>query len=228
MIKVLLWDLDGTILDFIEAQYNAIKACFEKFNLGECSDEMIEIYSGINGKYWEALERGELTKQQVLFGRFEEFFDLYGIRKDIIPDFEEEYQIRLGDTVAFFPHAMEMLEYFHGKLPQVLVTNGTTVTQDRKMDNAKLRPLFDELFYSEKVGHEKPSVEYFNAVLSAIGNYEKDEILIIGDSLTSDMKGGNNAGIKTCWFNPKGLENTKGVHVDFEIRDLSELKNIVK
>lgn len=227
MFKTLLWDLDGTILDFKAAQYNAIKGCFEKFNLGICTDEMIEIYSGINAKYWEALERGELTKPQVLLGRFEEFFGLYNINKDVIPAFEDEYQIRLGDTVVFFPHAKEMLEYYHGKLPQVLVTNGTTVTQDRKLKNAELRPLFEHIFYSEKVGHEKPAKEYFDIVLSSIPSCAKEEVLIIGDSLTSDMKGGNNAGIQTCWYNPNGLSNTKGVHIDYEIKDLLELKEIV-
>lgn len=228
MIKVILWDLDGTLLDFHKAQNVAIKACFEHFKLGTITDEMIEVYSKINAKYWEKLERGEMTKARILLARFEEFFDLYGIDKTCIPEFEEMYQIRLGDTVSFFPNGYEIITGFKGKYLQCLVTNGTKVTQTRKLKNSKLDEVFDKFFISEDLGAEKPSIDFFKKVFEEIGGYSKDEVIIIGDSLTSDIRGGNNAGIRTCWFNPNHLENKHGEHVDYEIDKLDSLEAILK
>jgi len=228
MIKVILWDLDGTLLDFTMAQRNAMQSCFKKFNLGELTDEMLADYSLINAKYWEMLERGEMTKARILLARFEEFFGKYGLDQSCIPEYELEYQKRLGDTVAFFPHAFETITSLKGKVLQCLVTNGTKITQERKLKNSKLDVVFDKFFISEDVGAEKPSALFFDRVFSELGNVSKEEVIIIGDSLTSDIKGGNNAGVKTVWFNPGHLKNDKGVTVDYEITDLTELLEIIK
>lgn len=227
MIKVLLWDIDGTILNFLAAEKEAMKKCFEVCGLGVCTDEMIERYSKINKKYWEMLERGEIIKPQVLVGRFEEFFKSEGIITDCASKFNKEYQVRLGDTICFHDDAYELLKSFRGTVKQYAVTNGTKVAQDKKLNLSGLREIFDDVFISEELGVEKPGIGFFEKVWERIGRYESNEVMIIGDSLTSDMRGGNNAGILCCWYNPKKVVNDKGVRIDYEIDDLQKVREIV-
>ena len=228
MIKVILWDVDGTLLDFGAAEKVAIRQCFASHNMGECTDEMLGRYIVINRKYWEALERGELTKPEVLVGRFREFFETEGLPVEHAESFNEEYQVRLGDTVVFCDNAFELVQKYKGQIKQYAVTNGTKVAQDRKLKNSKLDTLFDDIFISDVLGVEKPNKAFFDKVFETIGTYARDEVLIVGDSLTSDIKGGNNAGILTCWYNPKKLEHTKDVNVDFLITNLWEIEQILQ
>lgn len=228
MIKAILWDIDGTLLDFEAAEKVAINQCFASHGMGECTDEMLKRYSTINRKYWEALEKGELTKPEVLVGRFREFFQTEGLPVEKAESFNEEYQVRLGDTVVFCDNGFELVQKLKGEVKQFAITNGTKVAQDRKLSNSKLITLLDDVFISDVLGVEKPNVEFFDIVLDRIGDYKKEELLIVGDSLTSDIRGGNNAGIATCWYNPKKLENNKGVNVDFEITNLWEIEQILQ
>ncbi len=228
MIKAILWDIDGTLLNFEAAEKVAIRQCFASHDMGACSDEMLAHYSKINRKYWEALERGELSKPEVLVGRFTEFFEKEGLPIEKAVSFNEEYQWRLGDTVVFCDNGYELVEKLKGTLKQVAVTNGTKVAQDKKLKNSKLIELLDDIFISDVLGVEKPNVGFFEVVFERLGDYKKDEILIVGDSLTSDIKGGNNAGILTCWYNPKKLVNDKGVQIDFEIENLWEIEEILR
>ena len=227
MIKVILWDIDGTLLSFKLAERAAIRACFAKFGLGEITDEMLARYSAINARYWKQLELGELTKPQVLRGRFEEFFLEYGLDTGCVDDFNAEYQVRLGETVVFNNNGKELVQRFRGKVKQYAVTNGTLVAQRGKLSNSGLDKLLDDVFISDVVGVEKPGIGFFDAVFAAIGHYEKDEVLIVGDSLTSDIQGGNNAGILCCWYDPAGQEVPAHLQVDYHIADLNELTGII-
>ena len=227
MIKVVLWDIDGTLLSFKLAERAAIRACFEKFGLGEITDEMLAEYSKINASYWKRLELGELTKRQVLRGRFEEFFNAYGLDTSCVDDFNAEYQVRLGETVVFNDNGRELVERLRGKVKQYAVTNGTLVAQRGKLKNSGLDQLLDGVFISDVVGVEKPGKGFFDAVFAAIGEYDKDEVLIVGDSLTSDMQGGNNAGILCGWYNPNGEPVPGGLRVDYDIRDLNAVELIL-
>ena len=227
MIKTILWDVDGTLLDFLAAERAAIKTCFRDFGLGECTDEMVARYSRLNVTYWERLETGELTKAQVLRGRFEEFFASEGIAFDRIDDFNAAYQLSLGDTICFNDDSYAVVASLRGRVKQYAVTNGTVTAQEKKLARSGLGALFDGVFISGQVGFEKPSAAYFDSVLAAIGPVEKSETMIVGDSLTSDIRGGNNAGIVTCWYNPAGKQNDLGVHVDHEIRDLHEVEALL-
>ena len=112
-------------------------------------------------------------------------------------------------------------------MPQYAVTNGTKIAQDGKLKNSGLIDVFDEVFISEVVGYEKPAVEFFDKVFETIGEYDRSEVLIVGDSPTSDIRGGNNAGIVTCWYNPKKLPNDAGVTVDYEITDLAQVLELI-
>ena len=228
MIKVILWDIDGTLLDFLAAERAAINSCFAHFGLGECTDEMLKSYSVINIKYWEALERGEMTKPQILVGRFREFFEKYNLDTELAQAFNAEYQVRLGDTIVFHKNALETVKALQGKVLQCVVTNGTKIAQDKKLRNSGLGDLMDHIFISEVLGIEKPGKLFFDKVFEVIGEYQTDEVMIVGDSLTSDIRGGNNAGILTCWYNPLSKENNIDEKVDIEIDDISQVLEIIK
>lgn len=227
-IKVILWDIDGTLLNFAAAEKVAIRKCFEIHGLGECTDEMLAEYVEINHKYWKMLERGEMSKPEILVGRFTEFFRKQNLDVSKAEAFNADYQVRLGDTVCFEDNGLEVIQYFQNKLHQYAVTNGTKIAQQRKLANSGLDKLLGKAFISDEIGVEKPMLGFFDAVWKEIGLYEKDQVIIVGDSLTSDMQGGVNAGILTCWYNPKGLPNTSGLKLDYEIRNLKEILSIVE
>lgn len=245
MIRVILWDIDNTILSFDAAEKAALYKEFEEFELGEFNDEMLQCYMGINRKYWQALERGELTKPEVLVGRFEEFFKLYNLPLEKAPAFNERYQVLLGDTICFHDDAYNIVKGLKGKVLQCAASNGTKVAQVKKLKNSGLDQLFELIFISEDVGVEKPGKAFFDialndasawlreneASLDGIETYQGElkmsEVIIVGDSLTSDIMGGNNAGIKTCWYNPKGLVNDTSAKVDYEIKDLHEVLELL-
>lgn len=226
-IKAVLWDIDGTLLDFVKCERKALKKCFSIFELGECTDDMLDMYSKINKRYWKRLERGEITKRQVLVGRFEEFFENIGLPVNIVSDFNNEYQYRLGDYAYFCGRGKYVVSSLAGHVKQYAVTNGTLIAQEKKLHKSGLDKLLDGIFISENIGIEKPDKRFFDAVFEEIGDYDKDEVMIIGDSLSSDMRGGNNAGILCCWYNRYGEENTEGVRIDYEIKSLPPVMDII-
>lgn len=224
---MLLWDVDGTLLDFIAAEKAAVQTLFREFGLGECTDEMVERYSRINKEYWERLERGELSKPEILVRRFADFFASEGLDASKAPEFNEQYQVRLGDTVVFCDDSYELLSSLRGRVKQYAVSNGTVVAQTRKLRRSGFDRLLDGVFLSEELGYEKPATEFFDRVFAAIGEPDRERVLIVGDSLTSDITGGNRAGIRTCWYNPKGEPNLTAAHADYEIRDLHGILDII-
>ncbi len=260
---ILLWDLDGTLTDFTAAERAAIRSLFHEFGLGACTDDMLARYSAINKKYWEMLERGEMTKSEILTARFAEFFREEGIEgfSEEIPAmaaaaaplpaevplpagmkesaarpgglpaaFNEAYQLRLGDTVVYCDNSYELVKSLKGKIPQYIVSNGTVVAQTKKLRTSGFGALMDGVFLSEELGHEKPAREFFDAVFAAVGvgkRIPRERVLIVGDSLTSDIPGGNRAGIKSCWYNPAGIANLTPARPDYEIENLWDLTEIL-
>lgn len=228
MISTILWDVDGTLLDFIAAEKAAIKTLFGEFNLGQCSDEMIKRYSEINKIYWQRLERGEITKQEVLVGRFKEFFKSEGIDISVVEEFNSLYQLRLGDTIIYHDDSLEIIKSLQGRVRQYVVSNGTVEAQSKKLRLSGLGELVDGIFLSEHIGVEKPNIEFFDKVLEEIKPADRSSILIVGDSLTSDIQGGNNAGIVTCWYNPLGDKAPDKYRIDYEISDLHQIYEIIE
>lgn len=227
MYKYILWDIDGTVLNFEKSQNKAIRALFEKYNLGNCTDEMLSVYTNINHKYWEALERGELKKEEILVKRFEDFFELYGIRTDIVVEFNADYQVTLGDFASFEDNAEEILYRQKGKYRLIAVTNGTRIAQEKKLKTTGLDKVFDAVYISELVGYEKPNKGFFDYVFKNEGITDTSEAIIIGDSLTSDILGGINAGIDTCWYNSTHSANKKDFVPTYEIDDILKIEEIL-
>ena len=225
--KYLLWDIDGTIINFELAERAAIRSLFDRFKLGDCSDEMLMCYSQINKKYWQLLESGKIKKDKMLVERFIEFFSYKGINADIAAEFNREYQIALCDTIVFNDDAIDIIKHQKKTCKIIIVTNGTEVVQEKKLESSGLNDIVDNVFISELVGFEKPNIKFFEKVILEVGIKELKEVLIIGDSLTSDIQGGHNIGIDTCWYNPKNEENTTLLSPTYTIRNLHELENII-
>lgn len=225
--KYLLWDIDGTILDFLAAEKAAIRTLFAKYKFGECSDEMLARYSAINVRYWQALERNEMTKPEILVGRFREFFEKEGLDVSKAEEFNADYQIALGDTVVFCDNSYELICKLKEKYVLAAVTNGTKIAQDKKLKMSNLDKVFDYVFISEEIGVEKPNKGFFDKVIETMELRDPSEALIIGDSLTSDIKGGNNAGIDTCWYNPKGNHCDREVTIKYTISNLWDIEKIL-
>ena len=227
MITTLLWDVDNTLLDFSAAERAAIRSLFQEYGLGTCSEEMLQRYAAINMAYWERLERGKLTKPEVLVGRFREFFETEGINTAIAPEFNEKYQLRLGDTIVYRDDSLQIIKSLRGRVRQYVVSNGTVTAQTKKLRLSGLGALMDGIFLSEELGVEKPNVEFFDKVFSVLGDIDRSRVMIVGDSLTSDILGGSNARIVTCWYNPGGKPAAGGVHPNHEISDLHEVFSLI-
>lgn len=228
MIKCILWDIDATVLNFEIAESKALKSAFEKLKLGKCDDKTVRRYSEINQNYWKMLERGIVTKQQVLLNRFVDFLQIENITDVDARTMCKAYEEGLSEVVVFNDNSYDLLNELKYSYYQCAVTNGASSIQKKKMKKSGLDKIFDSVFISDEIGAEKPNVKFFDFVLKSLSDFKKEEILIVGDSLTSDITGGNNAGIKCCWYNPKNAENNEKVKIDFEIHNLNEIKHILK
>ena len=226
-VDVILWDVDGTLLNFEAAEEAAIRSLFRDFRLGECTDGMLSLYSQINRRYWQMLERGEMTKEQILVGRFREFFAGQSIDPAIAPEFNSAYQSRLGDTIVFRDGSYDIVKSLRGRIRQYAVSNGTVEAQTKKLRNSGLDKLLDGVFLSEEVGFEKPAREFFESVFAAIGPVDRERVIIVGDSLTSEIAGGRAAGIRTCWYNPAGAVNSTTAVADVELQNLGDLERLL-
>ena len=227
MIKYVFLDIDDTLLDFGKAEAAAIKKTFERIGI-PATEAVIRRYSEINDSQWALLEKGELTREQVLVRRFDILFDELGVRNVPSEMAQASYEYLLGIGHYFVDGAQELLEALKDEYELYIVSNGTAFVQDRRLKSSGIAPYFKGIFISERLGADKPSKEFFDIVFSKIEGFNKSEAIIVGDRLTSDVLGGINAGIKTCWFNPKGLPANPDIPADYEIRVLSELPQLLK
>ena len=221
MLKTVFFDLDDTLLDFKKAEDHAIRETFRALSL-DPSDENAARYSQINGAHWKMLERGEITRKELLTHRFEILFDeLHVVRSS--NDAQKIYETALSNGAFTMPNAIETLTALYPHYALYLVTNGADKVQSRRIQLADMGKFFKNVFVSERFGVNKPRIEFFDKCFAQISDFKKEEAVIIGDSLTSDIKGGNIADIRTIWYNPLHKTNDIGVTVHHEIADLCEL-----
>ena len=226
MMEFLFLDLDDTILDFHKAERLAISRTFRSFGL-EPTEQVLERYHVINRLHWERLERGELTRDQVLTGRFQMLFEELGIPAQ--PQaVAKGYEHNLGLGHYFLPGAKEALDTLRGKYRLFLASNGTASVQHSRLTSAGLYPYFEEVFVSQALGANKPSRAFFDACAARIPGYDPRKALMVGDSLTSDILGGINAGMKTCWVCPRGTQGRPDIVPDYRIEALSQLPELLK
>lgn len=223
--STLLFDVDGTLLDFNAAERTGF--CHVLQSQGVVPTEELEIrYHNISKDYWKAFERGEITREQIMGNRFVDFFQTLGIAVDGQSQ-ERIFRNQLDRSAVVLDGAIEICDYLKNRYHMYIVTNGVSETQYKRLAMSGLAKYFDDIFVSEDTGSHKPHKLYFDYCFARIPDAEPAEMLIIGDTLTSDIKGGNAAGIDTCWYNPDKLGRKEGVRVDYEIRRLAELKQFL-
>ena len=223
----ILWDVDGTLLDFEYSQRAALARCFETIGW-EITEEIQQLYDRINDSYWKRLELGQVTRAQLLNGRFISLFEALGITDVDVEAFRLEYQDGLSNIFAYLDDSLNICKKLQRKVKQYVVTNGVTTIQTRKLALSGLADVMDGLFISEQIGVPKPHKEFFDYCLGHVEEKDKSKILLVGDSLTSDMKGGIGAGIPTCWYRKEGTLNSSGLCPDYQISDLHQVFDILK
>lgn len=226
LYTTILWDLDDTLLDFPYSQKSALKKCFQAIGL-EITEEQIECYSRINDNYWKRLELGEITREELLTGRFVTLFNEYGIDGVDVEAFHRKYEEALGKVFLFRDDGLSVVRSLQGVCRQYVITNGFSVVARSKFRLSGLEAVLDGIFISEEVGAPKPQREFFQYCLERIPEEDKSRILIVGDSLTSDIKGGIQMGIPTCWYHHGDRVNDTPWRPDHEITDLHRIYEIV-
>ena len=226
MIRTILFDLDDTLLDFKASEAEALRYTFKTLGL-EPTAEIVARYSVINQAQWELLEKKALTRQQVLVRRFEILFQEYGVSCEAQAA-QDTYHHRLSQGHYFLPGAVELLEELYTQYDLYVVSNGTGAVQDGRIKSSGIDRYFKDIFISERMGADKPDPVFFENCFKRIPGFNKEEAIIIGDSLTSDIRGGNNVHLRTCWFNPNGQMPKAGIRADYEIKKLSEIPALIK
>ncbi len=237
--NAVLWDVDGTLLDFIYSQRDSLTKCFQSIGR-TITEEILQRYREINDSYWKRLELGEVTKQQLLTGRFDSLFEEFSIEGADSEAFAGEYQRRLGEVYRYQENSYDICRAIHGRIKQYVITNGVTSSQENKLRLSGLYDLMDGVFISEQAGTPKPQKGFFDYCLRAIaeagGETDKSRLLIVGDSLSSDIKGGVLSGIPTCWYRADDIFETdefarelyRQYTPDYEISRLEQIFDILE
>ena len=225
MIEFLLLDLDDTILDFHKAERIALSKTFRDFGL-EPAEDVLDLYHNINKWHWEQLELGTMTRDQVLVNRFGALFEKVGMTVDPAAC-AKSYESNLGIGHYFLPGAEEAVKRLKEHYRLFLVSNGTATVQHSRLTSAGLYPYFEQVFISQEIGYNKPDKAYFDCCFERIPGFAPEKALMVGDSLTSDIKGGINAGLKTVWVNP-AHKPCGDIRPDYEIEGLSDLEGLLE
>ena len=226
MIENVLIDLDDTILDFQKSERVALSQTLDQLGLSP-TDEILDRYHVINREQWELLERGEITRAQVLERRFTLLFAEYQLN---VPAKKAQalYEELLGTMHFFVEGAWELLKTLSASYRLYLVTNGTSHIQRRRLQHAEILPFFTNVFISHEIGFNKPDPRYFEFCFSQIPDFKKETAVVIGDSLSSDIRGGNSVDVRTCWFNPTHKKNNTNAVPDFEFDSLQVLPKLLE
>lgn len=225
MIRNVLFDLDDTLFDFHKAEKIALTKTLVHFGI-DPTEETLALYNTINAAHWKRLELGEISREEVKVGRYRELFKTIGVECDPVKA-TAYYESMLAIGHYFMPGAPELLEELYGKYRLYIVSNGTAKVQEGRIGSSGIAKYMDGIFISQILGANKPDKQFFDICFAEIPDFSLSETVIIGDSLSSDIKGGINAGITTVWFNPKGIENDNDIKPDYTIKELSEVPGLL-
>ena len=225
MIRNVLFDLDDTLFDFHKAEKIALTKTLVHFGI-DPTEETLALYSTINAAHWKRLELGEISREEVKVGRYRELFKTIGVECDPVKA-TAYYESMLAIGHYFMPGAPELLEELYRKYRLYIVSNGTAKVQESRIGSSGIAKYMDGIFISQILGANKPDKQFFDICFAEIPDFSLSETVIIGDSLSSDIKGGINAGITTVWFNPKRIENDSDIKPDYTIKELSEVPGLL-
>ena len=221
----ILFDADGTLLDFLRSEKEALVESLGSFGIF-ADEEMVATYSKINDGLWKALERKEIEKEVLKYRRFELLFETYGMAYDA-KEAAGAYMQALSRKGYVIEGALELCAALRGKVRMYIVTNGVGFIQRERQKRSGLSEFFDGVFISEDVGYEKPDCRYFETVASSISGFSKEKTLIVGDSLSSDIRGGIAFGIDTCWYNPRGVAAPDTMKITYTVQNFDEIKTLI-
>lgn len=227
MVKTVFFDLDDTLLDFRRAEAESLRQTLPVFGI-DPAPAVLDRYHEINIAQWQLLEQGKLTREQVLLRRYELLFAELGAEHTDPAAVCARYEENLAFGHWFIPGAEELLETLAPRYDLYLATNGTAAVQRSRLRLTGLTRYFKGIFISEEMGADKPSAEYFRRCFAAIPDFDPASAVMVGDSLTSDIRGGQNAGIRTCWFNPAGKPPRPDIRPDCIIQTLEELPALLE
>lgn len=219
--KIILFDLDNTLLDFTQAEHYAIRKLANDFNI-TLTDEEVEEYKILNANYWRLADEGILPKSEILKLRFEDFFKRFSIEVDG-KSCDETFRSYLTDEVFLVEDAIKVLEYLKENHDLYIVSNGVKKTQYIRMSKANINGYFKNVFLSDEIGFSKPDQRFFDYVKKHIPNFDYDDVVLIGDNLFSDIHGANMSNIKSVYFNYFDKENTTEYKPMYEIKKLNEI-----
>lgn len=221
----LLFDSDNTLLDFTLSEACGLRDALTDFGI-EYNEDVRITYSNVNDSFWKAFERGEIQKSEIYVGRFAKLLEI--LNQDVNAEaVAKSYEEKLGSYHFMLPGAMEtLIELKKRGYDLHIVTNGNKIVQQRRLSDSGVKDIVNKVFVSEAVGIPKPKKEYFDFVFDNIKEKDKQKILIIGDSLSSDISGGINAGIDTCWYNKNG--KTSKIKPTYEIDNITDLLKMLE
>ncbi len=224
--KWLLFDADNTLLDFSLAEKCALVATLRGAHLPD-GDEIVAAYSEINDSMWKMLERGEITKERLRTLRFERFCLHFGFGADPLY-LADSYVENLKSNSQLCEGAEELCRSLFGKYKLYIITNGILEVQRARFGGSAICKYFEHTFVSDEIGVEKPSPLFFDAVASAIDGFDCKQALVIGDSLSSDIRGGINYGIDTCWYNPAKKAKPDGMDITYTVERLRDIETLLE
>lgn len=225
MKKIILIDLDNTLIDFNECARHSIINCFNELGF-TYTDKVFETFITENVKIWKRLEKGEITKPQLRANRWNIMLSKLGIDFDgtII---EEMFENGVANHACPVEGAYDLLDYLQGKYKLYIVSNGFRFVQESRLKIGNFKKYFDDVFVSEDIGIPKPAKEFFDYCFGKLDNPDKTDIILIGDSLSADIIGGINYGIDTIWFNKNNEPLPENINPTYTVKTLNEIKNIL-
>jgi len=226
MLRTVFLDLDDTILDFSRAEAAALRRALTEADI-PADNAVLARYHAINAAQWELLEEGVLTREQVLLGRFDILFGELGVVRPA-GEICERYEGYLAEGHWFIPGAEALLEMLAPRYDLYLASNGTAEVQYKRLEGAGIKRYFRGIFISRELGADKPSPVFFERCFAAVPGFSRESAVMVGDSLTSDIRGGRDAGLRTCWFNPHGKPVRTDIVPDYEISALEQLPPLLE
>lgn len=221
--KNIIFDADETLFDFRKSERYAFENTMLEFNIDYKEEYHLKIYQDINNAIWKEFEQGLITQKKLKIERFKRLSDKLSIKFDEA-EFAKSYMRHLADASFLFDESTELIEALNKNYTLSIVTNGLTDVQNKRIRKSVIGKYFNAIIVSEEVEVSKPNPKIFEF---ALNNTDKSQVLVVGDSLTSDIQGGINLGVDTCWYNPNKIVNKTEIKPTYEISNLFQLKDIL-